>query len=470
MSTTVVTKQKKPTLDPTAYAISRENRERKKKLQAEFTAVAKKISDENRKASAEEQEKMDKIYADVQICDENIDRAEKVTIDLGNDDVIEEQTRRIEHLEKELEQRGKKPPSQPDTRVCKLQRYGETDEEYAVRERRTKPEYIAACKDFLRYGKAGLNKHIENRNLQADFDYKGGYLVMPEQMSNKVLKAVDDIIWLMKKANVTKLANAQSLGIPSLDTNPEDSDWTTEIATVDEDTAMAFGKRVLMPQPARKLLKVSERWLRMAMQAYFDTTDDANGQGGSPANMVTNRLAYKAAYTKEAAFHTGTGVGRPLGMYIASTRGISTGRDATISTTNALTYSQLIAAKWTLKVQYHRTAEWEFSRALMQRLMQLVDSYGRPILNWQTIPNTPTMLLEHPVNLSEFTPNTFSNGAYVGMLGDYSFYHVADSLEFMIKRLDELYAETSQIGFITAFETDGMPVLEEAFVRLKWAT
>jgi hypothetical protein len=36
-----------------------------------------------------------------------------------------------------------------------------------------------------------------------------------------------------------------------------------------------------------------------------------------------------------------------------------------------------------------------------------------------------------------------------------------------IQRLDELYATTNQVGFISRLESDAMPVLEEAFVRVK---
>ena len=154
----VTTKTKKPSLDPNAFAISKENRERKKKLQADYTAIAKKISDETRKATAEEQEKLDKMYADVVICDENIDRAERMQIDLGDDSALEEATRRAEHAEKELEQRRQSPPSKPTSNGSefRITRYGETDEEFAVRERRSKPEYLQIAKAYLRGGKAPL--------------------------------------------------------------------------------------------------------------------------------------------------------------------------------------------------------------------------------------------------------------------------------------------------------------------------
>jgi len=42
-------------------------------------------------------------------------------------------------------------------------------------------------------------------------------------------------------------------------------------------------------------------------------------------------------------------------------------------------------------------------------------------------------------------------------------------LNLAVQRLVELYAETNQIGFIGRLESDGMPTLEEAFVRIKLA-
>jgi len=45
----------------------------------------------------------------------------------------------------------------------------------------------------------------------------------------------------------------------------------------------------------------------------------------------------------------------------------------------------------------------------------------------------------------------------------------ADAMGMQIQRLNELCAETNQVGFIGRLETDGAPVLEGAFVRLKLA-
>ena len=81
----------------------------------------------------------------------------------------------------------------------------------------------------------------------------------------------------------------------------------------------------------------------------------------------------------------------------------------------------------------------------------------------------PDTILEIPVEESEYVPNTFTTSLYVGILGDWSFYWIADALNMNIQVLAELYAETNQNGYIGRKETDGMPVLEEAWVRVKLA-
>ena len=74
-----------------------------------------------------------------------------------------------------------------------------------------------------------------------------------------------------------------------------------------------------------------------------------------------------------------------------------------------------------------------------------------------------------PVFMSEYAPNTFTTGLYAGIIGDFSFYWIADALDMQLQRLVELYAAANQTGFLMRSETDGMPVLEEAFARLKTA-
>jgi HK97 family phage major capsid protein len=219
---------------------------------------------------------------------------------------------------------------------------------------------------------------------------------------------------------------------------------------------MGFGKRELHPHPLVKRIKVSNKMLRVSS---FDVE-----------GLVRQRLAYKFAVTEENAFLNGSGSGQPLGMMIASDDGISTSRD--VSTGNATTsikFDGLFEAKYTLKSQYWGKARWVFHRDGVKQVAKLKDGDGQYIWSESVRVGEPDRLLGFPVMMSEYCPSTFTTGLYVGILGDFSYYWIADAMNMQVQRLVELYAEANQTGFIGRLECDGAPVLEEAFVRVKLA-
>ena len=77
----------------------------------------------------------------------------------------------------------------------------------------------------------------------------------------------------------------------------------------------------------------------------------------------------------------------------------------------------------------------------------------------------PGTIMDVPYRISEFAPSTVAANSYVAILGDFSHYWIVDALNMDIQVLNELYAATNQVGYVARMETDGMPVLEEAFVR-----
>jgi HK97 family phage major capsid protein len=109
---------------------------------------------------------------------------------------------------------------------------------------------------------------------------------------------------------------------------------------------------------------------------------------------------------------------------------------------------------------------WVFHRDAIKQIRKLKDGNGQYL--WTPgLSGTPDMICEVPFIMSEYAPNTFTSGLYVGIIGDFTYYWIAEALGMQMKRLNELYAETNQVGFIGRMEVDGMPVLEEAFVRVK---
>ena len=314
-----------------------------------------------------------------------------------------------------------------------------------------------AFNNWLRSGNIIGDGADEFRALQADADTTGGYLVAPELFMAQLIKFVDDAVFVRGLANILPpLTSAGKSGVPALDTDISDADWTSELATGAEDSAMRIGKREMEPHPLAKRIKISNKLMRLGAI--------------DPETLVRDRMGYKFGVTLEKAYLNGTGAGQPLGVFIASSDGISTGRDvSTGNTTTAIQFDGLIEAKYTLKSQYWPRARWMFHRDGMKGITQLKDGDGQYLWRPSVREGEPDTILGHPIMISEFAPNTFTTGLYVGLFADWSFYWIVDSLNFQIQRLVELYAEADQVGFIGRYEGDGAPVLEEAFVRVKLA-
>ncbi len=295
------------------------------------------------------------------------------------------------------------------------------------------------------------------RALQADDPTLGGYLQAPEQFVADLLKGIDDAVVIRPSATVIPLRNAVSLGRPTLDTDMGDAEWTTELATGSEDTALRIGKRELKPNPVAKRVKVSNTLLRVSA-VNVDT-------------LVRDRLTYKFAITQEKAYMTGTGAGQPLGLFVASDDGIDTSRDVSddMGATN-ITADGLINAKYALKSQYWANAKWLFHRDAIKRIRKCKDGNGQYLWTPGLTRSQGDLLLDSPILVSEYAPNTFTANQYIGIYGDFRFYHIVDCLDLLIQRLVELYAESNQTGYIGRYEGDGQPVLSEAFVRVKMGT
>jgi len=311
---------------------------------------------------------------------------------------------------------------------------------------------VRAFNHYVRTGDVG-----EMRALQVDANTSGGFLVAPQQVVASLIQAVDNEVHIRQRATVIRVERAESLGVPSLDTDPDDPTWTSEILTGTADASMAFGKRELRPHPLAAKLLVSEPMLRRVP--------------GVEA-IVLARMAYKMGIKQENAFLNGTGDQQPLGVFTASTQGITTGRDvSTSNTTTAITVDGLKRAKGALKAQYRKSGKcaWIFHPDVVTELAILKDGNGRYLLQDNITMNEPDMLLGLPMLESQYAPSTMTTGLYVGILGDWSHYLIADALDVQIRRLVELYAATNQVGFHVRSEVDGMPDLAEAFVRVKLA-
>lgn len=401
--------------------------QRSNELKAQAQAILDETSGPGRSMSAEQRQQFDKLMDDADQLDADIERGIRAR----------EAQRKAADIDP-----GRRDPA-PDDDPAK------TDAE----------RKMSAFRAYLLGGVRTLSTE-QRAALNASNDTEGGFLVAPQEFVQTLLKKVDDIAPFRGMATVYQLTQAESLGVPTLDNDLADADWTSELGTGNQDDSLRFGKRELRPHPLAKRVKISRKLMRASVI--------------NPESLVQDRMSYKFGVTQEKAFMTGDGNEKPLGVFTASSQGITTGRDVPIGTSGAIPLTtangadNLIDAKYTLKAQYHANAMWMWHRDVLRTIRKIKDGQGQYV--WKAgLSDGPDTILEIPYVLSEYAPNTVTANAYVGILGDFKFYWIAESLAMEVQRLNELYAETNQVGFIGRQETDGMPVLEEAFVRLKVA-
>ena len=308
---------------------------------------------------------------------------------------------------------------------------------------------------FLGYLTRGDRQSL---GLQVSKDNRGGYLAPPQFVAD-LIKFLDNDVFMRQLANVLPpMPTAVNIGVPSWDADPGDADWTAEVPAADlaEDDTATLGRRDFMPQLLTKVLKVSNKLLRTSVI-------DAE-------SLLIQRLGYKFSVTEEQAYLTGSGAGRPLGVFVASNDGISTGRDVTCASATTFTADELINCLFSLKAGYQKNATWVVHRDFLKIARKLKDGNGQYLWQPGISAGVPATILDRPVVMSEYAPNTFTTGQYVAVLGDFKTgYWIADALDMEVQRLVELGALRNQTILIGRKETDGAPVQEEAFARLKLA-
>ncbi|RKN86749.1 phage major capsid protein [Paenibacillus ginsengarvi] len=386
-------------------------------------ALNEKALNENRDFTAEEQAQYDKMMSDMESKKNQIDRMEAAL-------------RTDEEMSASGGSQFRQPPSTGTERV----------------NARATPEYRAAFERFLVDGISALSPETI-KGMASDPDSQGGYLVTPQQFVTELLKEVDNMVFIRQFARGFQLKTAKSLGVPTLDGDVDDADWTTELRTGNE-TDITLGKRELRPHPLAKRAKVSNTLLRQTA-------------GGAEA-LVRERLSYKFGVTLEKAYMYGDGNSKPLGLFVPSNDGIPTSRDVVgANTATAIKADTLIDALYGLKQNYQGNARWGFHRDVLKEIRKLKDANGQYLWAPGIAGGQPDTILSKPFFQSEYAPNDISAGKYIGIIGDFRYYWYVDALDFAIQRLVELYAETNQTGFIGRYEGDGQPVLGEAFVRIK---
>lgn len=413
----------------------------------ELRALIEKLKNENALALTTIDELMQKreTYASMSVEERNIKKDDISKLDNDIDTLM----KNIENRNKEIERNDKLLSLQTKSSMNKRNTADNLDTSDADNEAELRAKVD-------RWFRSGNDKEIRE-TLQAGVAEGGGYTIAPQYLVKQIIKDLDDAVQIRKRANIIPAMNGYaSIGIPTLDSDLNDLDWTAEIAEVTEDTNMSFGKREMKANQLTKLVKLSKRLIK---QSNIDI------QG-----LVEERIAYKLASTLEHNYLYGNGQEKPLGIFAQTsdnTAAIPTDRDIKVGTASAaITYDGLVDAVSGLKGGYQSGAVWMLNKKAIAALRKLKDKQDRPIWQESLIAGQPSILLGIPVVQNDFIEDKLEATKYFGFLGNLKYYWIMDSLSMELQVLHELYSKTNQVGFQVGYWGDGAPIQKSAFVRL----
>ncbi len=324
------------------------------------------------------------------------------------------------------------------------------------RGRKEAPAGIAEFRDYLKTGDPALlarnvQQTLELRSNNTQLGTIGGYVVPTEVMD--IIKP-DEFPTFMRQISRVEAVNAL-IAVPTLVSRPT-AYWQGEVATATNSDEV-FGQRGFAPN--RLTIKSTLSRLLVQMGAI------------DVATSLMADIDYQRRNKEETAFLQGTGVGQPLGVFVANANGIPTSQDV-VTAGASIASDDMFEMYYGLPETYRSRAVWTGSRAWVKTLAKLKDSNNQYI--WSLAPAIPStlvvppagMLIGKPVYESEFAPSTLAAGTYASVFGDFRHYRIFDFLTLGIEVLTgDPYASTAEIGYVCHQFVDGNVDLATAFVR-----
>lgn len=178
---------------------------------------------------------------------------------------------------------------------------------------------------------------------------------------------------------------------------------------------------------------------------------------------IAREFGSRIGNKEEDAFINGNGIGKPLGV-LSDTGGAQIG--VTAGSASAVSFDDLMDLVFSLKSPYRRKAKFLLHDQTVKLLRKVKDANGQYLWNPSVKDGEPDTVLNYPYYSSAYMPQVGA-GTKAILFGDLSHYWVADRQGRIFKRLNELFAQTGQVGFLATQRVDGRLVLPEAIKLMK---
>ena len=294
----------------------------------------------------------------------------------------------------------------------------------------------------------------KNTRATATEEYNNGGFTVPDEFERQLVQALEENNIFRSLAKTIR-TNSGTRTIP-IATDSGSASWIEEGAAIQE-SDMSFSQETLSAYKLGCMIKVSNELLN---DSAFDI-----------AAHIAHRFGVRFGNAEEDAFINGTGPSANPQTTPSQPTGILTSLTPTAgnTTANAQTvhFDNIYKLYYSLKSPYRRNASFLCNETLLLQLMLIKDKNDNYIWKPGLEIGKPDTILGRPIYTSGYMPAitgtaTQDKGKKVLLFGDFSYYWIADRQNRTLKRLNELYAVTDQVGFIGTQRVDGKLILPEA--------
>lgn len=408
------------------------------------TAVAKKSEELREKAATALQEaRKTKDKADSEERNLTGEEQQKVNRALADYDGYMAQARLEERSEAaesdEREERGRRLPETVEDPEA-------TPEEREAVERSATPEYREAFYRYCRGGQEALTLDdsrmlMEVRALTEGTDSDGGYLAPPQLVAGieREQSDLEQLAPRMRTINTTARAIQQVKGMDTVTFQ-----WVTETQPKPEDQP-SYARTQINANTLAVIVRVSDELLE-------DTTYDLEGD--------LSLLAAEARVEgEEASFVAGSGAGQPWGVLTRLNGETGTPNRYTTQAAGTLAADDFVRSLYALRPRHRRRASWVLGTQAILAARLLKESGTSNQYIWQPglQAGQPDAILGKPVfeAVHDALDSPIATGNDIGFVGDLRRYTVLRRLQMQVKRLEELYAATDEVGFRFRARTGG---------------
>ena len=179
-------------------------------------------------------------------------------------------------------------------------------------------------------------------------------------------------------------------------------------------------------------------------------------------SYLMNEFARAFGVAEEQAFCVGTGTNQPTGIFTAN--GGTVG--VTAASATAITSDEIINLIYALKAPYRKNAKFLMNDATITMLRKLKDGNGQYLWQPSMQAGEPDKLFGYDIYTSPYVPTAAANALPIAF-GDFSNYWISDRMNRTVQRLNELYATSGQIGYVSAERVDGKVIMPDAIQLLQ---